>query len=203
MRPGRVRQSRFLSRVLRHAPDAIGLSLDDAGWADIDTLIAQANAYGVAIDRAAIDQIVAGNDRQRYAIDETGTHIRARQGHSIEVDLGLVPVEPPARLFHGTATRHLRAILRDGLHRGRRMHVHLSSDADTARRVGARHGMPAVLGIRAHAMHAAGHVFLRAENGVWLVERVPRGFIEYPLGGAVESSTAAHASEPPPPCASA
>ncbi|HEY4583432.1 MAG TPA: RNA 2'-phosphotransferase [Lysobacter sp.] len=183
MRPGRVRQSRFLSRVLRHAPDAIGLSLDDAGWADIDTLIAQANAYGVAIDRAAIDQIVAGNDRQRYAIDETGTHIRARQGHSIEVDLGLVPVEPPGRLFHGTATRHLRSILRDGLLRGRRMHVHLSTDADSAR-VGARHGMPAVLGIRAHAMHAAGHVFLRAENGVWLVDRVPRGFIEYPVDAA-------------------
>ena len=197
MRPERVRQSRFLSRVLRHAPDAIDLSLDDAGWADIDALIAQANAHGVALDRVAIDEIVAANDKQRYAIDDSGTRIRARQGHSIAVDLGLVPVEPPARLFHGTATRHLRSILRDGLHRGRRMHVHLSTDADTARRVGARHGMPAVLGVRAHAMHAAGHVFLRAENGVWLVDRVPRGFIEYPLDGAessVPAGTTDHAS---------
>ncbi|HEY4559170.1 MAG TPA: RNA 2'-phosphotransferase, partial [Lysobacter sp.] len=195
MRPERVRQSRFLSRVLRHAPDAIGLSLDAAGWADMDALIAQANAHGVALDRAAIDEIVAGNDKQRYAIDDSRTRIRARQGHSLEVDLGLVPVEPPARLFHGTATRHLRSILRDGLHRGRRMHVHLSADAATARRVGARHGMPAVLGIRAHAMHAAGHVFLRAENGVWLVDRVPRGFIEYPLGGAAPSAPAGTAGE--------
>jgi len=191
MRPERVRQSRFMSRVLRHAPGSIGLTLDEAGWADIDVLIVQANAHGVALDRAAIGEIVASNDKQRYAIDESGMRIRARQGHSIEVDLGLVPVEPPERLFHGTATRHLRSILRDGLHRGRRMHVHLSTDGDTARRVGARHGMPAVLGIRAHAMHAAGHVFLRAENGVWLVDRVPRDFIDYPIDATASASGAA------------
>lgn len=182
MRPELVRQSRFLSRVLRHSPGAIGLTLDEAGWADIDALLQQARAHGVQLDRAALDEIVATNDKQRYAYDEAARRIRANQGHSLDVDLGLVPVEPPARLYHGTATRYLQAIMRDGLHRGRRQHVHLSTDADTARRVGARHGMPAVLGIRAHAMHAAGHVFLRSQNGVWLVDSVPRTFLEYPLG---------------------
>jgi putative RNA 2'-phosphotransferase len=115
--------------------------------------------------------------------DEAGTRIRAQQGQALDVDLGRVPVEPPDRLYHGTATRSLRSILRDGLHRGRRRHVHLSTDADTARRAGARHGMPAVLGIGAHAMHTAGHVFHRAGNGVWLVDAVPPAFLDYPLPG--------------------
>lgn len=179
MRASLVRTSRFLSRVLRHAPGSIGLALDESGWADIDQLIERAGAHGVAIDRAMLDEIVAGNDKQRYAID--GTRIRARQGHSIDVDLGLAPIEPPARLYHGTATRFLKAILKDGLHRGRRRHVHLSADVDTARRVGARHGMPAVLGVRAQAMHAAGHAFYRSENAVWLVEHVPPAYIEHPI----------------------
>ncbi|WP_133501051.1 RNA 2'-phosphotransferase [Cognatilysobacter terrigena] len=184
MRSSLVPQSRFISRVLRHAPASIGLSLDDAGWADIDTLLGAAAAHGVVLDRMTLDEIVATNDKQRFAIDATGTRIRANQGHSIDVDLGLVPVEPPQRLFHGTATRYLQAILRDGLHRGRRRHVHLSTDVDTARRVGARHGMPAVLGIQAHAMHTAGHMFYRADNGVWLVDHVPRRFIDYPINAS-------------------
>ena len=181
MRSSLVPQSRFISRVLRHAPASIGLSLDDAGWADIDTLLGAAAAHGVVLDRMTLNEIVATNDKQRFAIDATGTRIRANQGHSIDVDLGLGPVEPPQRLFHGTATRYLQAILRDGLHRGRRRHVHLSTDVDTARRVGARQGMPAVLGIQAHAMHTAGHMFYRADNGVWLVDHVPRRFIDYPI----------------------
>ncbi|MGY4517436.1 RNA 2'-phosphotransferase [Lysobacter sp. HA18] len=181
MRPELVRQSRFISRVLRHSPQSIGLSLDDAGWADIDGLLAAAALHGVALDRLTLNEIVASNDKQRFAVDASGTRIRANQGHSIDVDLGLVPVEPPERLFHGTATRHLKSILRDGLHRGRRRHVHLSTDADTARRVGARHGVPAVLGIRAHALHTAGEMFYRSDNGVWLVEKVPPRFIDYPV----------------------
>lgn len=181
MQPARVRQSRFLSRVLRHAPESIGLTLDEAGWADVDLLLARATAHGMPLDRVTLDEIVERNDKQRYAYDDTGGRIRALQGHSLDVDLGLVPVEPPERLFHGTATRHLRSILRDGLHRGRRRHVHLSTDIGTARRVGARHGMPAVLGVRAHALHTAGHVFYRAENGVWLVDAVPRAFLDYPV----------------------
>lgn len=181
MRPALVRQSRLLSRVLRHAPASIGLTLDASGWADVDALIERARAHGLPLDRAALDEIVATNDKQRYAYDDAGRRIRARQGHSLDVDLGLVPVEPPVRLYHGTATRHLHAIQREGLRPGRRRHVHLSTDVATARRVGARHGMPAVLGVRAHALHVAGHPFYRAENGVWLVDAVPRAFIDYPL----------------------
>lgn len=193
MRDALVPRSRFLSRVLRHAPASIGLALDDAGWACIDQLIEQARRHGVPLDRAELDEVVATNDKRRYAVDASGTRIRAVQGHSIDVDLGLVPVEPPVRLYHGTATRHLKSILRDGLHRGRRRHVHLSGDVATARAVGARHGMPAVLGVRAHEMHAAGHVFHRADNGVWLVEAVPRGFLEYPIAAdaaGVDASSA-------------
>ena len=181
MRTELVRHSRFLSRVLRHAPDSIGLSLDDAGWADVDILIDRARAHGVELDRALLDEIVETNDKRRYAFDPSGRRIRASQGHSVDVDLGLVPVEPPERLYHGTATRFLQSILRDGLRRGRRRHVHLSTDVETARRVGARHGMPAILGVQAHAMHVGGHVFLRADNGVWLVDTVPKAFLEYPV----------------------
>jgi putative RNA 2'-phosphotransferase len=181
MRAALVRRSRFLSRVLRHAPASIGLVLDASGWADIEALIDRARAHGVALDRELLDEIVDTNDKQRYAYDASRTRIRARQGHSLEVDLDLVPVEPPARLYHGTATRFLKSILRDGLQAGRRRHVHLSTDIDGARSVGSRHGLPAILGVRAHAMHAAGHVFLRSENGVWLVDAVPRAFLEYPL----------------------
>ncbi|GAB6197121.1 RNA 2'-phosphotransferase [Lysobacter xanthus] len=188
MRRELVRTSRFLSRVLRHAPGSIGLDLDASGWADVDALIERANRHGVALDDALLREVVDSNDKQRYAFDAQGLRIRANQGHSIDIDLGLVPVEPPARLYHGTATRFLRSILRDGLHPGRRRHVHLSTDLDTARRVGARHGMPAVLGIHAHAMRTAGHVFHRSENGVWLVDRVPRMFIEYPDTGGARSS---------------
>lgn len=204
MRRELVARSRFLSRVLRHAPGAVGLVLDDAGWVGIDALLAAACTHGVEIDRATLDEIVATNDKRRYALDATGTRIRAVQGHSIDVELGLVPVEPPVRLYHGTATRHLKSILRDGLHRGRRRHVHLSTDAATARHVGARHGVPAVLGVRAHALHAAGEPFFRADNGVWLVERVPPRFLDYPLAlpvddGALPGRPAASGS---PACAS-
>lgn len=181
MRAALVPRSRFLSRVLRHAPEAIGLELDGAGRADVAQLLDRARAHGVALDRPALDEIVATNDKLRFAFDADRRRIRAQQGHSIDVELGLAPLEPPARPYHGTATRHLRAILRDGLHRGRRRHVHLSADPVVARQVGTRHGLPAVLGVRAQAMHAQGHAFFLTANGVWLVERVPRAFLEYPL----------------------
>lgn len=181
MRPALAGHSRFLSRVLRHAPASVGLALDEAGWADVDAVLAAARRHGHPLDRALLDEIVATNDKRRFAYDDARRRIRASQGHSIDVDLGLVPIEPPERLYHGTATRHLHAILREGLKPGRRRHVHLSTDVATARQVGARHGVPAILGVRAHALHAAGHPFFRADNGVWLVDRVPRAFIDDPL----------------------
>lgn len=173
------RTSRFLSYVLRHRPDAIGLALDAEGWAEIDALLRLAQAE-CPLTRDAVLAAVAGNDKQRFALSDDGLRIRARQGHSIAVDLHLTPRTPPARLYHGTATRFLDAIRRDGLLRRGRHHVHLSADADIATAVGARHGRPVVLVVHADAMHAAGHVFHRSENGVWLTEAVPVAFLELP-----------------------
>ena len=175
--------SRFLALVLRHQPGRIGLTLDAAGWADIDDLIARAAGHH-PLTRALIEQAVAENDKQRYAISEDGRRIRARQGHShaVAVALDLPAVAPPAVLYHGTATRWLDAILREGLDRRSRQHVHLSDDADTAGRVGARHGRPVVLRVDAAAMASAGHVFHRSENGVWLTEAVPPAFLRLSEG---------------------
>lgn len=170
--------SRFLALVLRHRPGLIGLTLDAAGWADIDELIARAAGHH-PLTRALIERAVAENDKQRYAISDDGRRIRARQGHShaVAVDLDLPALAPPPVLYHGTATRFLDAILREGLDRRDRQHVHLSADADAATRVGARHGRPVVLRVASAAMAAAGHRFHRAENGVWLTDAVPPAFL--------------------------
>ena len=173
-----VSTSKFLSLVLRHQPEIIGLSLDDAGWADIDVLIRLSQAHR-PLTRALIEQVVEENSKQRFAISEDGRRIRANQGHSIEVELGLQPLAPPTLLYHGTATRFVDAIRREGLVKRSRQHVHLSADADTATAVGARHGKPAVLIVRAGEMAAAGHAFFRSENGVWLTDAVPVGFIDF------------------------
>ena len=163
-----VRRSERLSYVLRHAPDSVGLTLDAAGWVDVDALL---EALGWT--RAELEQVVASNDKRRFALDETGTRIRASQGHSVAVDLGYAAQTPPPVLFHGTAERNLPAIEAEGLRPGRRHAVHLSPDAVTARAVGARHGRPVVLRVDAAAMARDGAVFTRSANGVWLVDAVP------------------------------
>ena len=171
--------SKFLSYVLRHAPDSIGLSLDANGWAEVDDLLAKANAAGRRIDLAMLQAVVAENDKRRFTLSEDGRRIRAAQGHSIAVDLDLEPIEPPPRLYHGTATRNLDAILAEGLKPGRRQQVHLSLDPETARKVGERHGKPAVLSVDAAAMHQDGHRFFRADNGVWLTDSVPARYLSF------------------------
>jgi putative RNA 2'-phosphotransferase len=168
-----VRLSKRLSYVLRHAPGSIGLTLDDAGWVDVDELLTALAQHGSPVTRAALDEAVARNDKQRFAFDATGTRIRASQGHSLPIDLGYVPERPPAELFHGTVERKLVAILADGLRPGNRHAVHLSSDVETAARVGARRGRPVVLRVDAAAMAAEGAAFTRSANGVWLVDTVP------------------------------
>lgn len=173
-----VATSKFLSLVLRHRPGLIGLALDEAGWADIDELIRLAQSHQ-PLTRDLIDRAVAENGKQRFAISEDGSRIRARQGHSIDVDLQLQPTSPPQRLYHGTATRFVDAIRHEGLHRRSRQHVHLSADADTATQVGARHGRPMVLIVHADKMVAAGHAFFLSENGVWLTDAVPPAFIDF------------------------
>lgn len=169
--------SRHLSYVLRHRPDSIGLALDPGGWADVDELVERSRTAGHAIDRERVTRIVETSDKRRFALSEDGTRIRANQGHSIEVDLGLAPLTPPAVLFHGTATRFLDAIRAEGLRPGSRRFVHLSADEATAVEVGRRHGEPVVLHVDAARMHADGGTFYVAENGVWLTERVDPDYL--------------------------
>lgn len=175
-----IRISKFLSLILRHRPNLIGLALDRHGWAEVDELIACACRHGLALDRALIEQVVAENDKQRFSLSADGRQIRANQGHSLPVDLQLAPVTPPALLYHGTAERFIASIKREGLRPGNRQHVHLSPDKATALAVGRRHGRPVVLIVRAAAMAAAGYSFYCAANGVWLTEQVPVAFIEFP-----------------------
>lgn len=172
----KVRISKFLSLVLRHKPETIGLSLDDAGWAEIADLIDK-TPRDLALDRALIEEIVATNDKKRFAISEDGLRIRASQGHSVEVDLSLSPSAPPDILYHGTAERFLSSIRTVGLKPGKRQHVHLSADVVTAKAVGGRHGKPVILRIRSGLMHTAGHVFYLSDNDVWLVDDVPADYL--------------------------
>ncbi|MCP4383401.1 MAG: RNA 2'-phosphotransferase [Hyphomicrobiales bacterium] len=175
-----VRLSKFLSLVLRHKPQTIGLTLDPQGWASVDELIAKANATGTRFSRADLIHMVETNDKKRFSFSDDGQRIRAAQGHSVDVELGLTPREPPGVLYHGTATRFLSMILSGGLKPQGRQHVHLSLNEATARRVGQRHGTPVILTIDALGMHMKGFAFYLADNGVWLTNRVPRAFLSLP-----------------------
>ncbi|MBV1851825.1 RNA 2'-phosphotransferase [Catellatospora tritici] len=170
-----VKISKRLSYVLRHAPETIGITLSPDGWVPIDTLLRALAAHGPRVTREQLDAVVAGNDKQRFAID--GDRIRASQGHSVQVELGLTPVEPPELLYHGTARRNLASIYADGVHRGNRHHVHLSADAGTAHKVGSRHGAPVILVVAAAEMADDGHRFYRSANGVWLTDDVPARYL--------------------------
>lgn len=172
-----TRISKILSYHLRHRPDELGLTLEPGGWVAVDEFLAALARNSMAITRAELEAVVARNNKRRFALDETGTRIRASQGHSVDVDLELEPTPPPAVLYHGTSDRALAGIEREGLKKMRRHHVHLSADVATARNVGARHGPPVVLAVNAAAMQAAGFVFYRSANGVWLVDKVPPAFL--------------------------
>lgn len=169
-----IQASKFLSLVLRHQPHSIGLCLDQAGWAAVDELIAKSRGR---LSPDIIRDVVEQNDKKRFALSVDGQFIRANQGHSIIVDLGLEPIIPPDTLYHGTAQRFLEAIRNQGLTSQSRQHVHLSPDHETAIKVGKRHGRPVVLDVAAGKMHAAGHSFYRSENGVWLTDAVPAEFL--------------------------
>lgn len=169
--------SKFMSLVLRHEPEKIGLQLDAQGWADVDDLLQRMADHGVALDRHTLQAVVETNDKQRFALSDDGLRIRASQGHSIQVDLGLEALQPPAWLYHGTVARFVGAIREQGLRPGERQHVHLSLDRQTAQQVGARRGAPVILSVNAGRMHADGHVFHRSANGVWLTAHVPPQYI--------------------------
>lgn len=169
--------SRFLSLVLRHKPETIGIELDPQGWVDVEILIQRTNEYGIELKRERLDHIVATNLKKRFAYNENGDRIRASQGHSVEVDLGYEAQEPPEILYHGTGEKWVDSILKTGLDKKSRSHVHLSADLETAKIVGSRHGKPFIFLIRADEMHAAGFQFFLSENGVWLTDKVPVNYI--------------------------
>ncbi len=170
-----TRRSKRLSYVLRHDPASVGVRLDEAGWVEVDVLLRALARHGLPLTRAELEHVVETNDKRRFVID--GDRIRASQGHSIPVDLGLAAMDPPAELYHGTARHHLRGILAEGLRAGGRHDVHLSPDVDTARRVGRRHGVPVVLVVDSGAMARHGHEFRRSANGVWLTAAVPAAYL--------------------------
>ena len=169
--------SKFLSLVLRHDPAAASLTLDAGGWAEVDALLRGAAAAGVDVTRDELERVVRDSDKQRFSLSDDGRRIRANQGHSVPVNLGLVPSVPPDVLYHGTVARSLDAIRREGLRPMERQHVHLSPNVDNAAKVGQRRGQPVVLTIDAARLHADGGVFYLSVNGVWLTDAVPPAYI--------------------------
>ncbi|WP_043723131.1 RNA 2'-phosphotransferase [Kutzneria sp. 744] len=166
------RISRRMSRYLRHAPEEIGIQLSPDGWTDTKAL-----TTALGITREQLELVVAGNDKQRFAFDDTGTRIRANQGHTVPVELDLPVATPPATLYHGTVAKFLDAIMTEGLRPMTRHDVHLSPDVPTAVKVGSRRGKPVVLAVDARRMQADGHVFRLSANGVWLTEHVPATYL--------------------------
>lgn len=170
--------SKFLSLVLRHQPEKIGIQLDQNGWTDIDELIEKANENGIQFDRETLNHIVATNTKKRFAFNETLDKIRASQGHSIEIELGYTNQKPPEILYHGTGEKSVQSIVDTGLEKRSRQHVHLSSDIETAIKVGQRHGKPYVFKVLAEQMYNDNFQFFISDNGVWLTDNVPTKYLK-------------------------
>lgn len=175
-----VQLSKFLSLVLRHKPDEIGITLDESGWVPVAELLEAMRRAGRGTSREKLERIVAASDKQRFALSEDRSRIRANQGHSVQVDLGYAPAEPPEVLFHGTAEKAVESIRREGLQKRKRHHVHLSTTRQTAAAVGSRHGKLVLLEVRAGAMHRDGLAFYRTPNNVWLTDEVPVKYLVFP-----------------------
>lgn len=171
------RISKSLSYVLRHRPDSIGIELESDGWVAVDQLLRAFEQSGQINPLDILKLVVADNDKQRFQFSDDGARIRARQGHSVEVELGYQPMTPPDVLFHGTARHNLDSIFEKGLLKGDRHHVHLSTNKETMLRVGMRHGKPVLLSVDAARMHGDGHQFFVTGNHVWLTEHVPPRYI--------------------------
>lgn len=172
--------SKFLSYLLRHHPEEIGLELDQYGWADIAELIHKAEKNGRSISREDINQILENGTKKRFILSKDGEYIRAGYGHSIDVDLELKPTSPPDQLYHGTARKNLSSIVADGIHPGTRNFVHLSTTQEDARFVGGRHGKPIILAVQAKQMSQEGFNFFQSESEpcIWLTKKVPPQFLK-------------------------
>lgn len=170
--------SKFLSLILRHKPETIGIKLDSEGWALVQDIIINSEKGEISFTEELLKSIVAKSEKQRFEFNESCTKIRCYQGHSLSIELGLKAAEPPQDLFHGTATRFLQSLLAHGLKKQKRQYVHLSLDIATARAVGTRYGKPVILKISARKMFQDGHIFYLSGNGVWLTDSVPPQYIE-------------------------
>ena len=168
--------SKYISLILRHKPETIGISLDEHGWANVEELIAGVSKTHY-LDMEILERIVAEDEKQRYSFNEDKTLIRANQGHSIPVDVELPVVTPPDVLYHGTGVKYKDSIEAQGLIPKSRLYVHLSGDVETAKKVGQRHGRPIIYTVDAAAMHADGYTFYRSVNGVWLTKAVPQKYL--------------------------
>lgn len=174
-----VSMSKFLSLILRHKPETVGLTLDAGGWVSVPRLLDACAQHGHSLSLADLLLIVQTSDKQRFALNEDQTRIRANQGHSIEVELGYQAQTPPAMLYHGTADRFIDSIKTSGLIKGKRHHVHLTTDRDTARTVGSRYGKPTLVSVDSGAMHRDGFAFFVSDNRVWLTEHVPPNYLTF------------------------
>lgn len=172
-------KSKFLSLVLRHSPQTIGISIDKNGWTSVEELLAKAAKRKVFISPVELAVIVSENDKQRFSFNDDQTMIRANQGHSINIDLNLTATVPPEYLYHGTVSKFINSIKSDGLKKMSRQHVHLSKDKATAEKVGSRRGIPVILSVRSGAMHRDGYSFFQSDNGVWLTDTVPTHYIDF------------------------
>lgn len=175
-----IKISKKLSFVLRHKPETIGLNLDEFGWTNTQELLEKFSTNFFPITLEQLKEVVEQNDKKRFAFSEDKTQIRASQGHSIQVNLGYQATEPPEILYHGTASRFLKSIQKQGLIKQNRTHVHLSADKETATKVGTRHGLPVILQVKAKEMQNAGFEFFISENKVWLTDQVPTKFLVFP-----------------------
>jgi len=169
--------SKFLSYVLRHHPELINLNLDENGWANVDELIIKSTNDSQGFTFEELDEIVQTNDKKRFIFNEDKTRIRANQGHSVDINLALIPQQPPEFLYHGTAQRNIESILEKGIEKRNRQHVHLSQDIETATKVGMRHGKPIILTINTEKMFDDGIEFYLSENNVWLTDFVDIKYI--------------------------
>lgn len=169
------RSSKFLSLVLRHKPEEIGISLDQNGWTDVKVLLSKLQSKGIRLTKQDLTQLVETNDKKRFAFNADGSKIRANQGHSLQtVDIEFEEKEPPLVLYHGTSTDHHQLIMKSGgLKKMNRHHVHLSSNIDTAKSVGSRYGRPCIIEVNSKQMHDDGYKFYQSANGVWLTDCVP------------------------------
>jgi putative RNA 2'-phosphotransferase len=173
----RTNLGKFISLILRHKPEVIGISLDKHGWAKVDELIAGI-AKRTEFNMDMLEEIVRSDDKQRFSFNEDKTLIRANQGHSIPVDVELTEAAPPELLWHGTGEKYAASIDTQGLLPMSRLYVHLSKDEQTAVKVGERHGRPVLYCVKSGEMSRDGYKFYLSKNGVWLTKRVPVKYLK-------------------------